>query len=175
VSAAAASAETASAGSGAIKTRASAINLLRDGRAPVWWKLRRSERPLVARVYLDTYGRRYHARVTPRALVAEVANDLRQDMLDYDPLLSGKKLLRVWLEFPASLAEAQAIFKAKSKLLPGRRLIGKTTAQVEKLIGSPKPKHTQSISGQVIWYYELGDNTYQLILLHGRVANQNKY
>jgi len=78
--------------------------------------------------------------------------------------------LSLWLNsvpFDASAWKAakdvnvQQRFDMVSDLVQSRLLIGKTTAEVEELLG--KPETTESLqAGETTWYYWVGDNTYRV-------------
>ncbi|MCO5316304.1 MAG: YjgB family protein [Solirubrobacterales bacterium] len=74
----------------------------------------------------------------------------------------------------AQLVESNEIFKAKSKYLPTKDVLGMTSDEVRQTLGPPD--RDQDISGVgVIWYYDLTDNVYQLIFVDGTVTTVNKY
>jgi hypothetical protein len=74
----------------------------------------------------------------------------------------------------AQFVESNEIFKAKSKYLPTKEVLGMTSTEVREKLG--KPDRDQDISGVgVIWYYDLKDNVFQLIFSDGVVTTVNKY
>jgi outer membrane protein assembly factor BamE (lipoprotein component of BamABCDE complex) len=58
-------------------------------------------------------------------------------------------------------------------LLASRAAIGKTSAEVIKLLGAPE--HTQEVGGERYWYYTVKEQNWQLIFSGATVASENQY
>lgn len=146
-------------------SRAAALNELTQP-ATMWGALPPAYVTELARAYLDGPGRQYKSSVTPAALLAELTADQKQGIDDTTGTISN--MLRVAADFSAARANGDA----RAKYL-NSGLVDKTPVQVRHLIGDPD--HTQDIGGQVIWYYTLGGNTYQLLFSGDAVTQVNKY
>lgn len=135
-----------------------------------WSNLNSSMRAAVADQFIVRLGHKF-PRVTSKALVSQ-ANDSEASgtFATFD---TGQSL-QLALKFMAQLVTSNEIFKAKSRYLPGKDVIGMTSAEVREKLG--RPDRDQDISGiGVIWYYDLKDNVFQLIFADDVVTTINKY
>lgn len=135
-----------------------------------WIVLDGPTRAAVADAFMARFGHRF-PKVTSPALVAQ-ANDSESSGV-FATIDTGQTLQRA-LKFMAQLVTSNEIFKAKTRYLPGKEVIGMTSAEVEEKLG--RPDRDQDVSGVgVIWYYDLQDNIFQLIFSDGVVTTVNKY
>ncbi len=135
-----------------------------------WSGLDGSTRAAVVDEFMVRFGRRF-PKVKSAALVAQ-ANDSTSSGV-FATIDTGQTLQRA-LKFMAQLVTSNEIFKAKTKFLPGKKVVGMTFAEVKEKLG--RPDRDQDISGVgVIWYYDLQDNIFQLIFSDGVVTAVNKY
>jgi len=140
------------------------------GSEMAWSGLNSSMRAAVADEFLARFGQGF-PKVTSPMLLAQ-ANDSESSGI-FATIDTGQTLQRA-LKFMAQVATSNEIFKAKTKYLPGKEVIGMTSAEVEEKLG--RPDRDQDISGVgVIWYYDLQDNIFQLIFSNGVVTTVNKY
>lgn len=155
---------------GSAKADLTAADLL-VGPEMAWSSLDGEARAAVIEEFMANFGHRF-PRVTSGAALLSQAED-SESSGSFATIDTGQTLQK-GLKFMAQLVESNEIFKAKSRYLPTKEVLGMTSAEVEQTLG--RPDRDQDISGVgVIWYYDLKDNVFQLVFTNDVVTTVNKY